>query len=56
MTAEERAVAAARGLARMDEARAATGDLTCALVVVGWQQRSPTDIKPNEWAGTWGPR
>jgi hypothetical protein len=28
-----------RGRARMDEARAATGDLTCDLTVTGWEQR-----------------
>lgn len=56
MTPDERAAAAARGAERMEEARQATGNLTCDLTVTAWQTRSPSDIRPITWAGTWRPR
>lgn len=43
------------GAARMDAARAATGNLTCDLTVVGWDKRDINE-RPSEWAGKWRSR
>lgn len=43
------------GAAEMDAARAATGDLTCRLTVIGWETRGLNEV-PGQWAGVWVPR